>query len=54
MKNKNLPLMFLEKSKNKIIDDNEQEDPLRVIKLRLAKGEIDKKEYQELYNAISS
>ena len=42
------------KSKNKIIDDNEQEDPLRVIKLRLAKGEIDKKEYQELYNAISS
>ena len=42
------------KSKNKIIDDNEQEDPLRVLKLRLAKGEIDKKEYQELYNAISS
>ena len=42
------------KSKNKTIDDNEQEDPLRVLKLRLAKGEIDKKEYQELYNAISS
>jgi hypothetical protein len=42
------------KSKNKIIDDNEQEDPLRVLKLRLAKGKIDKKEYQELYNAISS
>jgi len=42
------------KSKNKIIDDNEQEDPLRVIKLRFAKGEIDNKEYQELYNTISS
>jgi hypothetical protein len=42
------------KSKNKTIDDNEQEDPLRVLKLRLAKGDIDKKEYQELYNAISS
>jgi len=39
---------------NKSIDDNERQDPLRVLKLRLAKGEIDKKEYQELYNAISS
>ena len=38
---------------NKAID-NERQDPLRVLKLRLAKGEIDKKEYQELYNAISS
>lgn len=43
------------KSKNKTIgDDDEQQDPIRVLKLRLAKGEIDKKEYQELYNAISS
>jgi len=42
------------KSKNKTIDDNERQDPLRVLKLRLAKGDIDKKEYQELYNAISS
>ena len=39
---------------NKAIHDNERQDPLRVLKLRLAKGEIDKKEYQELYNAISS
>ena len=39
---------------NKSIHDNERQDPLRVLKLRLAKGEIDKKEYQELYNAISS
>jgi hypothetical protein len=38
---------------NKAID-NERQDPLRVLKLRLAEGEIDKKEYQELYNAISS
>jgi hypothetical protein len=38
---------------NKAID-NERQDPLRVLKLRLAKGDIDKKEYQELYNAISS
>jgi hypothetical protein len=48
-----------EKSKNKTIggggdDDDEQQDPIRVLKLRLAKGEIDKKEYHELYNAISS
>lgn len=43
------------KSKNKTIgDDDEQQDPIRVLKLRLAKGEIDKKEYQEIYNAISS
>ena len=43
------------KSKNKTIDDdNEQQDPIRILKVRLAKGEIDKKEYQELYNAISS
>jgi hypothetical protein len=43
------------KSKNKTIgDDDEQQDPIRVLKVRLAKGEIDKKEYQELYNAISS
>jgi hypothetical protein len=44
------------KSKNKTIgdDDDEQQDPIRVLKLRLAKGEIDKKEYQELYTAISS
>jgi hypothetical protein len=43
------------KSKNKTIgDDDQQQDPIRVLKLRLAKGEIDKKEYQELYNAISS
>ena len=46
-------------SKNKTTNDadadnNKQQDPLRVLKLRLAKGEIDKKEYQELYNAITS
>ena len=34
--------------------DNERQDPVRVLKMRLAKGEIDKREYQELYNAISS
>jgi hypothetical protein len=29
-------------------------DPLDILKLRLAKGEINKNEYNELYNAISS
>lgn len=29
-------------------------DPLRILKLRLAKGEITKNEYSELYSAISS
>ena len=29
-------------------------DPLRILKLRLAKGEITKNEYNELYSAISS
>jgi hypothetical protein len=48
------PTSKVPKSKNKTIDDNERQDPLRVLKLRLAKGNIDKKEYQELYNAISS
>jgi hypothetical protein len=39
-------------NKDKKIDN--QEDPLRIIKMRLAKGEISKEEYQELRNAISS
>jgi uncharacterized membrane protein len=29
-------------------------DPLRIIKIRLAKGEISKEEYEELRNAIAS
>jgi hypothetical protein len=33
---------------------NEEEDPVRIIKRRLAKGEISKKEYEELRNAIAS
>jgi uncharacterized membrane protein len=28
-------------------------DPLSILKLRLAKGEITKNEYNELYNAIA-
>jgi hypothetical protein len=39
-------------NKNKKIDN--QEDPVRIIKMRLAKGEISKEEYEELRNAISS
>jgi uncharacterized membrane protein len=38
-------------NKDKKIDN---QDPLRIIKMRLAKGEISKEEYQELRNAISS
>jgi uncharacterized membrane protein len=37
-----------------IFDGYEQQDSIRVLKLRLAKGEIDKKEYQELYNGLFS
>jgi uncharacterized membrane protein len=29
-------------------------DPLQILKVRLAKGEISKNEYNELYSAISS
>jgi hypothetical protein len=39
-------------NKDKKIDN--QEDPVRIIKMRLAKGEISKEEYEELRNAISS
>jgi hypothetical protein len=39
-------------SKAKKTDNNE--DPLRIIKMRLAKGEISKEEYEELRNAIAS
>ncbi|MBV9668708.1 MAG: SHOCT domain-containing protein, partial [Nitrososphaeraceae archaeon] len=39
-------------NKAKKIDNNE--DPLRIIKMRLAKGEISKEEYEELRNAIAS
>jgi Short C-terminal domain len=39
-------------NKHKKIDN--QEDPVRIIKMRLAKGEISKEEYEELRNAISS
>jgi len=39
-------------NKDKKIDN--QEDPLKIIKMRLAKGEISKEEYEELRNAISS
>ncbi len=47
---------------DKIVEDKtsiknegrEFSDPLRILKVRLAKGEISKNEYNELYNAISS
>jgi hypothetical protein len=39
-------------NKTKKTDNNE--DPLRIIKMRLAKGEISKEEYEELRNAIAS
>ena len=35
-------------------DEGEISDPLHIIKMRLAKGEITKNEYNELYNAIAS
>ena len=34
--------------------DKEEEDPVKIIKRRLAKGEISKEEYEELRNAIAS
>jgi hypothetical protein len=34
--------------------DEEEEDPVRIIKRRLAKGEISKEEYEELRKAIES
>jgi uncharacterized membrane protein len=36
----------------KVID--KEEDPVRIIKRRLAKGEISKEEYEELRKAIES
>ena len=41
-------------SKNQIEKEKETNDPLHILKIRLAKGEITKNEYNELYNAISS
>jgi uncharacterized membrane protein len=35
-------------------EDGQISDPLNILKVRLAKGEITKNEYNELYNAISS
>jgi uncharacterized membrane protein len=41
-------------NKAKKVDNEEEEDPVRIIKRRLAKGEISKEEYEELRNAIGS
>lgn len=38
----------------KVVDKEEEEDPVRIIKRRLAKGEISKDEYEELRKAIQS
>lgn len=38
----------------KAVDKEEEEDPVRIIKRRLAKGEISKDEYEELRKAIQS
>ena len=35
-------------------EGREIRDPLQILKVRLAKGEISKNEYNELYSAISS
>jgi hypothetical protein len=35
-------------------EGREIRDPLQILKVRLAKGQISKKEYNELYTAISS
>jgi Short C-terminal domain len=42
------------KAKNADKEEEEQEDPVKIIKRRLAKGEISKEEYEELRNAIAS
>lgn len=38
----------------KVVDKEEEEDPVRIIKRRLAKGEISKEEYEELRKTIES
>jgi hypothetical protein len=42
------------RGKNQRSEDRETNDPISILKMRLAKGEITKNEYNELYNAISS
>jgi hypothetical protein len=42
------------RKRNLRTEKGEISDPLHILKLRLAKGEISKNEYNELYNAISS
>jgi hypothetical protein len=39
-------------NEGKKVIDNNNEDPIRIIKRRLAKGEISKEEYEELRKAI--
>jgi uncharacterized membrane protein len=39
-------------NEGKNVIDNNNEDPIRIIKRRLAKGEISKEEYEELRKAI--
>jgi hypothetical protein len=41
-------------NEGKKVVDNEEEDPVRIIKRRLAKGELSKDEYEELRKAIQS
>ena len=41
-------------NEGKKVIDNNNEDPIRIIKRRLAKGEISKEEYEELRKAIES
>ncbi len=38
----------------KVDNSDEEEDPVRIIKRRLTKGEISKEEYEELRKAIES
>jgi hypothetical protein len=39
---------------DRIVGGREISDPLQILKVRLAKGQISRNEYNELYNAISS
>jgi Short C-terminal domain len=44
----------VDNNKAKKVDNDEGEDPVKTIKMRLAKGEISKEEYEELRRAIAS
>lgn len=44
----------VDNNKAKKVDNDEGDDPVKIIKMRLAKGEISKEEYEELRRAIAS